>query len=64
MNYVQIKSFLTQVNKMAVRGDPQLRMTLADAVKLQTELTFLLVELSDTNKTPNTITFDGGKFNA
>jgi hypothetical protein len=64
MDYAQIKSFLMQVNKMAVRGDSQLRMSLADAVKLQTELTLLLVELSDTNKTPETITFDGGKFNA
>jgi len=33
-----------------------------DAVKLQTELSLLLMELKDTNTEPKTVTFDGGKF--
>ena len=63
-DYNQIKSFLMSVNKSAVRKDPHIRISMEDAVKLQTELSLLLIELKDTNKTPETVTFDGGKFNA
>jgi|SaaInl85LU_5_DNA_1037374.scaffolds.fasta_scaffold42060_3 hypothetical protein len=63
-DYNQIKSFLMSVNKAAVRKDAQIRMSMEDAIKLQTELSLLLLELKDTNKTPETVIFDGGKFNA
>ena len=64
MSYTQIKRFLISVNKSAVRKDPYIRISMEDAIKLQTELSLLLIELKDTNKTPETVTFDGGKFNA
>ena len=61
-DYNQIKSFLMSVNKSAVRKDTHIRISIEDAVKLQTELSLLLIELKDTNTTPKTVTFDGGKF--
>jgi len=62
MNYASIKNFLTQVNRASVKKEAQLRMNIEDAVKLQTELTMLLLELKEANKEPDDITYDGGKF--
>ena len=62
MSYTSIKNFLTQVNRTAVKNEPQVRISLSDAVKLQTELTMLLLELKEANKEPDEITYDGGKF--
>ncbi len=62
MSYTQIKSFLMSVNKATIRKDPQIRISIEDAVKLQTELSLLLMELKDKNKSQSTVTFDGGKF--
>jgi hypothetical protein len=62
MSYTSIKNFLTQVNRAAVKNEPQVRISLSDAVKLQTELTMLLLELKEANKEPDEITYDGGKF--
>jgi len=62
MSYASIKNFLTQVNRASVKKEAQLRMNIEDAVKLQTELTMLWLELKDANKEPDDITYDGGKF--
>ena len=62
MSYASIKNFLTQVNRASVKKEVQLRMNIEDAVKLQTELTMLLLELKEANKEPDDITYDGGKF--
>lgn len=62
MSYTSIKNFLTQVNRASVKKEAQLRMNIEDAVKLQTELTMLLLELKEANKEPDDITYDGGKF--
>lgn len=62
MSYASIKNFLTQVNRSSVKKEAQLRMNIEDAVKLQTELTMLLLELKEAKKEPDDITYDGGKF--
>ena len=62
MSYAGIKNFLTQVNKASVKNEPYVRMSLSDAIKLQTELSLLLLELKEANKEPDEVTYDGGKF--
>lgn len=60
--YETIKNFLSIVNRGVQRKESQIRITIEDAVKMQTEISMLLLELKETNKSDTDKTYDGGKF--
>lgn len=60
--YETIKNFLSIVNRGVQRKESQIRITIEDAVKMQTEISMLLLELKNTNKSDTDKTYDGGKF--
>lgn len=59
--YETIKNFLAIVNRGVQRKDKQVAISIEDAVKMQTEISMLLLELKDSNKAETNITYDGGK---
>lgn len=59
--YETIKNFLAIVNRGVQRKDKQVKITIEDAVRMQTEISMLLLELKDSNKKETTKTYDGGK---
>lgn len=60
--YETITKFLSIVNRGVQRKESQIRITIEDAVKMQTEISMLLLELKETNKSDTDKTYDGGKF--
>ena len=50
------------MNRGVQRKESQIRITIEDAVKMQTEISMLLLELKETNKSDTDKTYDGGKF--
>lgn len=60
--YETIKSFLATVNRGVQRKDKQVKLSIEDAVKMQTEISMLLLELKNSTKTETNSTYDGGKF--
>ena len=60
--YETITKFLSIVNRGVQRKESQIRITIEDAVKMQTEISMLLLELKETNKSDTDQTYDGGKF--
>ena len=60
--YETIRNFLAIVNRGVQRKDKQVKLSIEDAVKMQTEISMLLLELKDSTKTETNSTYDGGKF--
>jgi len=60
--YETITKFLSIVNRGVQRKETQIKLSIEDAVKLQTELSMLLLELKQTDNSSTTNTYDGGKF--
>lgn len=60
--YETITKFLSIVNRGVQRKESQIKITIEDAVKMQTEISMLLLELKETNKSDTDKTYDGGKF--
>lgn len=60
--YNNIKNFVVSVNRATLKNEKQLRMTIEDATKLNTEISLLLLELKETEKGSRTTTLDGGNF--
>jgi hypothetical protein len=60
--YETIRNFLAIVNRGVQRKDKQVKMSIEDAVKMQTEISMLLLELKNSTKTETNSTYDGGKF--
>lgn len=60
--YETITKFLSIVNRGVQRKESQIRIAIEDAVKMQTEISMLLLELKETNKSDTDKTYDGGKF--
>jgi len=60
--YETIKTFLAIVNRGVQRKDKQVKLSIEDAVKMQTEISMLLLELKNSTKTETNSTYDGGKF--
>lgn len=62
MKFKAIKDFLAIVRNASIRNDKQVRLSLHDAQKLQTEISMLLLELKEADTTTEITIFDGGKF--
>jgi hypothetical protein len=60
--YETIRNFLAIVNRGVQRKDKQVKLSIEDAVKMQTEISMLLLELKNSTKTETNSTYDGGKF--
>jgi hypothetical protein len=60
--YETITKFLSIVNRGVQRKETQVKLSIEDAVKLQTELSTLLLELKQSNNSSTTNIYDGGKF--
>jgi len=60
--YETIKKFLSIVNRGVQRKETQVKLSIEDAVKMQTELSMLLLELKQSNNSNVDKTYDGGKF--
>ena len=60
--YETITKFLSIVNRGVQRKETQVKLSIEDAVKLQTELSMLLLELKQSGNSNTTNTYDGGKF--
>jgi len=60
--YETIRNFLAIVNRGVQRKDKQVKISIEDAVKMQTEISMLLLELKNSTKTETNSTYDGGKF--
>jgi len=60
--YETMKNFLAIVNRGVQRKDKQVKLSIEDAVKMQTEISMLLLELKNSTKTETNSTYDGGKF--
>jgi len=60
--YETIRNFLAIVNRGVQRKDKQVKLSIEDAVKMQTEISMLLLELKNSTKTETSNTYDGGKF--
>jgi len=60
--YETIRNFLAIVNRGVQRKDNQVKLSIEDAVKMQTEISMLLLELKNSTKTETNSTYDGGKF--
>ena len=59
--YETITKFLSIVNRGVQRKETQVKLSIEDAVKLQTELSMLLLELKQSDNSSTTKTYDGGK---
>jgi hypothetical protein len=60
--YETITKFLSIVNRGVQRKETQVKLSIEDAVKMQTEISMLLLELKNSTKTETSNTYDGGKF--
>ena len=60
--YETITKFLSIVNRGVQGKETQVKLSIEDAVKLQTELSMLLLELKQSDNSNTTNTYDGGKF--
>lgn len=60
--YETITKFLSIVNRGVQRKETQVKLSIEDAVKMQTELSMLLLELKQSNSSNVEKTYDGGKF--
>ena len=60
--YETIRNFLAIVNRGVQRKDKQVKLSIEDAVKMQTEISMLLLELKNSTKAETNNTYDGGKF--
>lgn len=60
--YSSIRKFIALTNRATLKNEKQVRMSIEDATKLNTEISLLLLELKETEAGPKTITLDGGKF--
>ena len=60
--YSNIKNFLAIVNRASIKEEKHIRMTTADATKLHTEISLLLLELKENERPARITTLDGGKF--
>ena len=60
--YETITKFLSIVNRGVQRKETQIKLSIEDAVKMQTELSALLLELKQSNNSNTNKTYDGGKF--
>lgn len=63
MEYNNLKSLLVQINRAALKGSNDVRISMNDAQKVHTEISLLLLELKEGKKT-ETLTIDGGQFDA
>lgn len=63
MEYNNLKSLLVQINRAALKGSNDVRISISDAQKVHTEISLLLLELKEGKKT-ETLTIDGGQFDA
>ena len=63
MEYNNLKSLLVQINRAALKGSNDVRISMNDAQKIHTEISLLLLELKEGKKT-ETLTIDGGQFDA
>lgn len=63
MEYNNLKSLLVQINRAALKGSNDVRISMSDAQKVHTEISLLLLELKEGKKT-ETLTIDGGQFDA
>lgn len=61
--YSKIKNFIALTNRANLKGESQVRMSTTEAIKLQTEISLLLIELKETEQGSRVITLDGGNFN-
>ena len=52
-----------QINRAALKGSNDVRISMSDAQKVHTEISLLLLELKEGKKT-ETLTIDGGQFDA
>lgn len=50
------------MNRGVQRKETQVKLSIEDAVKMQTELSMLLLELKQSNSSNVEKTYDGGKF--
>ena len=50
------------MNRGVQRKETQVKLSIEDAVKMQTELSMLLLELKQSNNSNTDKTYDGGKF--
>lgn len=60
--YSNIKKFIAIVNRASLKDEKHVRMTTADATKLNTEISLLLLELKESERTARITTLDGGNF--
>ena len=60
--YETITKFLSIVNRGVQRKETQVKLSIEDAVKMQTELSMLLLELKQSNNSNTDKTYDGGNF--
>jgi hypothetical protein len=60
--YSNIKKFIAIVNRASLKDEKHVRMTTADATKLNTEISLLLLELKEHERPARITTLDGGKF--
>jgi len=60
--YSNIKKFIAIVNRASLKDEKHVRMTTADATKLNTEISLLLLELKESERPARITTLDGGKF--
>ncbi len=60
--YSNIKKFIATTARANQKNERQVRMSLEEATKLQTEISLLLLELKEAEKGPRITTLDGGKF--
>ena len=63
MEYNNLKSLLVQINRAALKGSNDVRISMSDAQKVHTEISLLLLELKEGKKT-EPLTIDGGQFDA
>lgn len=59
--YKSIEKYVNIVNRCVQRKEKKVTISIEDAIAIQSELTKLLLELSNNNK-PKDIELDGGNF--
>ena len=59
--YKSIEKYINIVNRCVQRKEAKVSLSIEDAIAIQSELTKILLELSNNNK-PKDIELDGGNF--
>jgi hypothetical protein len=62
MKFKKIKDFFATVRNSTIKKEQHVRIPIADAQELQTEISMLLLELKEADKSSTITIFDGGKF--